>query len=57
MTALFSREEGGERVQTQVDNLPNEHGGSSISGFGLILPLEIESTATIWSRAGHGIGY
>jgi hypothetical protein len=34
VTALFSREEEGERVQTQVDNLPNEHGGSSISGFG-----------------------
>ena len=34
VTALFSREEGGERVQTQVDNRPNEHGGSSISGFG-----------------------
>ena len=40
-TSFFSREEGGERVQTQVDNLPNEHGGSSISGFGFHLGLII----------------
>lgn len=42
LTALFLREEGGERVQTQVDNLPNEHGQSSISGF-LGIPLRHDS--------------
>ena len=34
VNALRSREERGEWVTPQIDNLPNEHGGRSISRFG-----------------------